>query len=138
MNRESVIYRTHEIKSELLKTCNNILGVMIFHIQDKNLHKFRSIFEQSNIHIDQKDYNEDTLLIIAVKSGCYEIVDYLLNNHADVNISDRNMNTPLHHALKNKFFKIANLLISKKADEFLSNVKGYSPWMYLNTDSESE
>jgi hypothetical protein len=138
MNRESVIYRTHEIKSEIVKSCNNnFFGVLTFHIQDKNLHKFKEVFEKGNIDVDQTDNNEDSLLIIAVKSNCYEIVEYLLCNQADVNVSDRNRDTPLHHALRNKYFTVANLLISKKADEFLSNNRGLTAWQCLYQDSES-
>jgi ankyrin repeat protein len=137
MNRENVIYRTHEIKSEIIKSCSNIFSVLTFHIQDKNLHKFKEAFEKLDIDIDSKDMDEDSLLIIAVKSNCYEIVEYLLNNQADVNIQDRNLDSPLHHALKNKYFTIANLLISKKADEFLSNSKNLTPWQCLYLDTET-
>jgi ankyrin repeat protein len=137
MNRESVIYRTHEIKSEIIKSCGDIMDVMTFYIQDKNLQKFKEIFEKSSPHVDQKDNNEDSLLIIAVKSNCCEIVEFLLNNQADVNIQDRNLDTALHHALKNKYFNIANLLTARKADEYLSNSKGLTAWqcLYLDTDS---
>jgi ankyrin repeat protein len=136
MDRESVIYRTHEIKGEIIKSYNNIFSVMTFHIQDGNLQKFREVFEKTNPHIDHKDSNEDSLLIIAVKSNSFEIVDFLLNNQADVNIQDRNLDTPLHHALKNKYFNITNLLISKKADELLINNKGLTPWQCVYVDSD--
>jgi ankyrin repeat protein len=138
MNRETVIYRTHEIKSEIIKQFDNIFGVLTFHIQDKNLQKFREAFEKSNQDVDSKDQNEDSLLIIAVKSNCYEIVDYLLYNHANVNIQDRNFDTPLHHALKNKFFKTANLLITKKADEFITNNKSLTAWQCLYLDNNTD
>jgi ankyrin repeat protein len=137
MNRENMIYRTFEIKSELIKNCNDIMSKMTFYIYDKNLQKIKAILESSNFHIDQKDVYEDSLLIIAVKSKCYEIVDYLIKNQADVNITDKDLNTPLHHALMNRYYKIANLLISKKADEFMSNKKGMTPWMFINLDTEN-
>jgi ankyrin repeat protein len=138
MNRESIISRTHEIKSEILKSYDNIMSVMNFHIRDKNLPKFKEVFMKSNIDIDKKDNNGDSLLIIAVKSNCYEIVEYLLTNQADVNIQDRNLDTPLHHALKYKFFKIANLLIALRADEMLKNKKGLTAWQCLYAVSDSE
>jgi ankyrin repeat protein len=139
MNRESVIYRTHEIKSEIIKSCQDILDVLKFYIQDNYLQKFKEVFEKSNINIDQKDGNQDTLLIIAVKSNRYEFVEYLLTNQADVNIQDSEFNSALHHALRNKFFRISNLLISKRADEYLKNIRGHTAWqtLYLDSDDDS-
>jgi ankyrin repeat protein len=136
MNRESVVCRTHEIKSEIVKSFHDILSVLAFHIQDKHLHNFKEIFEKYTIDINQKDTNDDSLLIIAVKSNCYDIVEYLLENSAEVNIQDSNLDSPLHHALRNKYFNIANLLISKKADEFLRNRKGLTAWQCIYLDRE--
>ena len=138
MDRENVIYRTHEIKSKSIKSCTNVMTVMKFYIKDRDLINFKKLFEYSNFHVDQCDINQETLLIMAVKSNCYEIVEYLLLKEANLNLSDRFSNTPLHYALKHKHFKIANLLISKKPDETAVNFIGFTPWMYLNYGSETE
>jgi ankyrin repeat protein len=138
MDRESVIYRTNELKSQSIKSCKDVISVMKFYIKDREFIKFKKLFEYSNFHVDQRDINQDTLLIMAVKSNCIEIVEYLLLKEANINLSDRFSNTPLHYALKYKHFKIANLLISKKPDERAINFKGFTPWMYLNYENESE
>jgi ankyrin repeat protein len=140
MNRESVVYRTFEIKSEIIKSCIDVIGVLKFYIQDNYLQKFIEVFEKSNIYIDLKDSNGDTLLIIAVKSHRYEFIEFLLKYDANVNVQDSDLNTPLHHALKNNYFKIANLLISNKADEYLSNNKGNTAWqcLYLHSDEDTD
>jgi len=138
MNRECVIYRTLEIKSKSIKSCTDVITKMKYYIKDREFIKFKKLFESSNFHVDQRDINQDTLLIMAVKSNCFEIVEFLLLKEANINLSDRFYNTPLHYALKHKHFKIANLLISKRPDERAVNYKGFTPWMYLNNGSESE
>jgi ankyrin repeat protein len=137
MIRESVIYRTNELKSKIIKTCEDILDVLKFYIQDNYLQKFKEVFDKSHINIDQTDNNQETLLIIAVKANRSEFVEYLLQNHADVNMQDNEFNTALHHALKNKYFKISNLLISKRADEYLKNGKGLTAWQTLYLESDT-
>jgi ankyrin repeat protein len=133
MKRENIINKTCELKNKYIKSVkNNIMSILSFYIKDKNFQKFKAVFESTNHHINLKDNNSESLLTLAVKSNCYDIIDYLIKNHADVNISDDEKNTPLHHALKNKNFKIANLLIVNKADEYLPNNKGQTPWMFMN------
>ena len=49
---------------------------------------------------------------MACSEGHYEIVKYLLENGADVNISDSNGNSPIDEATKKNFSSIITLLTS--------------------------
>jgi ankyrin repeat protein len=133
MKKETMMNKTCELKSKYIKSIHkDIMEVLSFYIKDHNFQKFKAVLESSNQHIDQKDFNNESLIILAVKCNCIDIVNYLIDKEADVNITDKEKNTPLHHALKNKNYKIANLLREKKADEYIRNNKGQTPWMFMN------
>jgi ankyrin repeat protein len=133
MKKENVVNKTLELKSKYVKSVkHDSMSVLSFYIKDKNFRKFKAVLESSNHHIDQTHSNGESLLTIAVKYSCYDIVKYLINNEANINILDNENNTPLHHALKNKNYKIANLLIENKADEYIPNNRGQTPWMFMN------
>lgn len=134
MNRESVIFRTVEIKSNLIKEMEEPVSLLCFHIKDCNFPRFKEFFEKRNIPVDSRDKNMNSLVSLAVQSDCYEIVQYLLSLNAEVNTQNTDLNTPLHFALSHKNFKIANLLIKKKADEELKNKKGLTPWQCCYID----
>lgn len=132
MNRESVIFRTTEIKSNLINKMKNLIEMICFHIKDGNYQKFKEIFERNAINVESKDDDNNTLLAIAVRSNNFDIVSYLLKHNAHVNTQNREHNSPLHYALAFKNFKIANLLIKNNADENLINKKGQTPWDICN------
>jgi ankyrin repeat protein len=135
MNRESVACRTVEIKSNIINQMYDVPSMLCFYIKDCNYQKFKEIIDKHNSQVDSRDNNMNTLLNIAVQSDCLDIVQYLLNLNADVNLQNLELNTPLHYALGQKKFKIANLLIKHKADEELKNKKGLTPWQcyYMDT-----
>ena len=85
LTKENSIYRTHEIKSNMLCNLKTSLQKLYFFTKDGNLVKFIEVFEKSKLNVDSIDDNGNSLLTIAVQCSAYEIAEYLLNVGADVN-----------------------------------------------------
>ena len=80
------------------------------------------------IDINQIVLEGNTLLLIAVREGNYQITKFLCEENADVNIQNNDGNTALHYAIGKHFYSIADILTMHGAKEDLLNLKGYSPW----------
>ena len=78
MSKENTIFRTMEIKSNILKMIKNPLEKLWFYIKDTNLNKFVRTLEKNKFLMEEKDDEGNTLLNLAVKSNSYEMVEYLL------------------------------------------------------------
>jgi len=61
----------------------------------------------------------ETPLHYAAESGHLSVVEYLVNQKADINVSDEYDQTPLHLAADNNHFNVFEFLVNKnaKADE---------------------
>jgi hypothetical protein len=88
MNKEAMVFRTHEIKSYLLNNNTKPEDSLFFYIKDNNFHKFKEIFERYKLSPEIIDSKGNTLLSLAVQCNCYSIVDYLLNKGAMVNVQN--------------------------------------------------
>lgn len=80
------------------------LGLILASLKKLNKSK-RSIL------INQKDPNGFTALIHATRAGHYSIVEFLLNNGADIEIQTNRGSTALQHACDKGHAQIANLLL---------------------------
>jgi ankyrin repeat protein len=80
-----MLFRTYEIKSDLLAKLNDPVECLFFHIKDNNYQKFKEILEKYKIPIDCKDPDGNTLLNLAVQCNAVKIADYLLSAGAEVN-----------------------------------------------------
>jgi hypothetical protein len=86
MNKESMLFRTHEIKSKLIQLNNGDPKLsLFFYIKDGNFAKFREIMGDKKSWIEEKDFEGNTLLNLAVQCNCDKIVDYLISIGANVN-----------------------------------------------------
>jgi hypothetical protein len=85
MNKESMLFRTHEIKSQILSKLNSPVDSLFFHIKDDNFQKFKEIMEKYKISPEKKDPDGNTFINLAVQCNSYDIVEYLLNINAEVN-----------------------------------------------------
>ena len=94
----------------------------------------KMIFNQSNedfiiealcsypINFDQPVFEDGTtLLILAVKNGMITVSMNMIRRQADINKSDCNGNTPLHHAFMLGFKDCIDTLIENGADESIEN-----------------
>jgi ankyrin repeat protein len=86
MNKESMLYRTHEIKSKILLQNNeDSKQSLFFYIKDDNFPKVKEILENKKISIEDDDADGNTPLNLAVQCKCFKIVEYLISLGADVN-----------------------------------------------------
>eukprot|EP00741_Cyanophora_paradoxa_P022765 tig00021517_g21986.t1 len=67
------------------------------------------------LNVDAGDYDNRTVLHLAAAEGNMKVVDFLIQQGADVNIQDRWGHVPLQDAIRYKHDAIAQLLVSKGA-----------------------
>jgi ankyrin repeat protein len=86
MNKESMLFRTHEIKSRILKKSqHDPKQSLFFFIKDDNFQKFKEVLEKKKLNLEETDDEGNTLLNVAVQCNSYSIANYLINNGANVN-----------------------------------------------------
>jgi hypothetical protein len=88
MTKENTLFRTNEIKSNILQILKSPPEMLSFHILDGNFGKFKEIFEKYKINVDTVDKDRNSLLNLAVQSNSLEIAEFLLNMGADVNLQN--------------------------------------------------
>jgi len=97
---------------QLQKSCE--AGIKLLRVTDRN------------IIIDTRNEDGDTLLHVATRSGCKEVIAELVK-YIDVNAKNHNGDTPLHVALFWADSEIIKLLIINGADVHLPNNAGTTP-----------
>ncbi len=132
-NKESILFQTHKIKSEIIKGYNDYTEIIFFYIKDNNFQSFKELYCKFKINPETKDEEGNSLLNLAVQCDSNEIIDFLLSSGALPNSQNKKLNTPLHYALTHQNFKIADLLIKNGADENIKNKEGLTPWQCLNS-----
>lgn len=135
VNKESTITKTYLLTSLFVNKLNNIEKLR-FYIKDDNFLKFKEVFKKSekNNLIEEKDIKGNTLLNLAVQFNTSSIAEFLIMEGSDINTQNEEMNSPLHYALKHNNYFLSNLLITNKADEYLVNIKGLTPWQMSTID----
>ena len=128
-----MMYRTHEIKSEILRECRNYEDILFFYIKDGNYQNFIELFYKHHVNLEVKDKDGNTFLNLAVQCDCDKIVTFLLKKGSNVNTQNNKLNTPLHYALSYQNFGLSDLLIKSGANENIENLKGLTPWQCLDT-----
>ena len=68
-----------------------------------------------------------TPLHYAAEYGHLSIVEYLVNQKADINAKDENDHTPLHFAAENGHLSVVEYLINQKVDINAKNKIGETP-----------
>ena len=132
-NKESMMYKTHKLKTQMFKKCKNINDLLFLFIKDGNFQTFKEKFNKFKINPENKDKNGNSYLNLAVQCDCKKIVDFLLSSGADVNSQNNRLNTPLHYALGYQNFVLADVLIKNGADEQCKNADGITPWQSINS-----
>ena len=132
-NKESILFQTHKIKSDIIKGYNNYSDIIFFYVKDNNFQSFKELFCKFKINPEIKDEDGNSLLNLAVQCDSNEIIEFLISSGALPNSQNKKLNTPLHYALTYQNFKLADLLIKNGADENIKNKDGLTPWQCLNS-----
>jgi hypothetical protein len=133
-NKETMMYETHKIKSNIIKKCDDMNDILFLYIKDRNYQNFANKFIKYKIDKDNRDDEGNTYLNLAIQCDCKEITNFLIKWGADPNIGNNKMNTPLHYALSYQNFELADILINAGADESIKNYDGLTPWQCVNID----
>ena len=131
MTKEKAVYRTQELKVKLKKELKSIEEILFFLIKENNFQEFKDIQEKFHVSLESRNENNDTFLTYAVQFGYEDFIQYLINNGANINAQNNQLNTPLHYALNNKNYKIADILLKEGADETIKNKYNLTPWQYI-------
>jgi ankyrin repeat protein len=83
-----------------------------------------------DVIIETKDEHDETLLHIAVRSGCREIVQRLIE-YVDINAVNDNGDTALHLACYSKDVELIKMLLNRGANPRIVNRSGIAPWMLI-------
>lgn len=131
INKESMISKTYQIQSEIMKFYSAQQKLM-FYVKTNNLPRFKESYYKGEKKIEEKDDKGNTLLNLAVQCNATEIAIFLIDEGAEINTQNNKHFCPLHYSLSHKNYKLVDYLIYKKADEDLINDKGLTPWQYAN------
>ena len=93
-----------------------------------DLENLKSLYEQDNNIILDKDEKNRNLLYLAAKSGFYEICEFLLEKGMDPNDTQINESTPLHAAAFYDHFNVVKLLLEYGAKTKIKNEYDHTPF----------
>jgi ankyrin repeat protein len=137
-NKESMMYETQKIKSDLIKRANTKIDILFLYIKDGNHQNFKDIFQKFNPGIEEKDEKGNSFLNLSVQC-CYKaIIEFLIDKGANINSQNKKLNTPLHYALSYQNYDIADLLLRFGADENIKNIDGLTPYQCLKYEHSIE
>jgi ankyrin repeat protein len=88
MTKESLLSRTYEIKTNILESIKTPAQLLSYYLKDRNIQKFKEYFEKHKINVDTVDNEQNSLLNIAVQCNNSEVVSYLLDLGANVNLQN--------------------------------------------------
>jgi ankyrin repeat protein len=83
-----------------------------------------------NVNLNHQDKDGYSCLHVSVINGNTLLVEYLIKNGADVNITDSEMHSVLHWAVVTGHVPILDILISNKADPETADIHGAYPIHY--------
>lgn len=113
------------------------LDDLLFHISSNNLSKVKA-YHQIDYPFSDKNYMGRSPIIVACYNGCYDIVEYLIQNHlSDINDKDYNGTTTAMYALlyaaKNQNdLRVLEYLIFNGVDLHLKDYNDKSIFDYAN------
>ena len=128
MDRSSLVMRTHMLSYQKRQRMNPV-DQMIHAVQEDKINELEELFMiYPNSLIDSRDSSNNTLLLIASKTGSLEIVQLLLNKGANPNSINDQGDSALHFALAFGNHEVADKLITYGADQTIKNNMRKTPW----------
>uniref|UniRef100_A0A915Q0P6 Acyl-CoA-binding domain-containing protein 6 n=1 Tax=Setaria digitata TaxID=48799 RepID=A0A915Q0P6_9BILA len=93
-------------------------------LDEGNVEKLKDLLAANLGLLEEKDENQLTALHWASDRGKLELVDFLVNAGADVNIQDYSGQTPLHYAVSCSHRSVVDFLLKKGADPAVADFEG--------------
>lgn len=92
--------------------------------------RYKEWFNKADRSYEITDIENNIPIIQAVRNGCYDAVQLLINAGADVNVLGSQNSTPLHNAMWYGFEDIAKLLLDNGANPKAVDKNGFTPVIY--------
>ncbi|EGO23772.1 hypothetical protein SERLADRAFT_392223, partial [Serpula lacrymans var. lacrymans S7.9] len=119
---------------------NDLQSVKNASLQQGNEAVLRLLLERSDVDVNWKNKNGETLLSVAAKNGSKSLVKKLLSRHdIDANLQDNKGDSPMHHAVHFGHKEVAALLEAR--DDVVPNLKnvlGQTPCSVVSQDSDEQ
>ena len=131
MSKESLVFRTQEIKLKMKKELTNVEQILFFLIQENNLREFKDIIDKYKVSTESRDNGGNTFLLFSVECGFFDFVKLLLQKGANIDAQNDEGNTSLHLAMKFQNFEIIDYLLKNGASESIINNNNMTPWECL-------
>ena len=127
--KENSVINEKENEEEI-NNIDEIYLKLIKLIIERKSKDFINYYEKNKelININEEILNGNSLLILSIKEGNYNIAKFLVEQGSEVNNQNHNGNTALHYAVVKHFYNIADLLTKYGAREDIKNNKGLTPW----------
>lgn len=131
MSKESLVFRTQEIKLKMKKELTNVEQILFFLIQENNLREFKDIIDKYRVSTESRDKDGNTFLLFSVECGFIDFVKFLLQKGANIDAQNDEGNTSLHLSMKFQNFEIIDYLLKNGASESIVNNNNMTPWECL-------
>ncbi|VDK85546.1 unnamed protein product [Litomosoides sigmodontis] len=96
-------------------------------LDEHNIEKLRNLLVDNPELLEEKNENQLTALHWASDRGKLELVKFLVDAGADVNIQDYGGQTPLHYAASCSHRSVVDFLLKKGADPAVADFEGNCP-----------
>ena len=131
MSKESLVFRTQEIKLKMKKELTNVEQILFFLIQENNLREFKDIIDKYRVSTESRDKDGNTFLLFSAECGFIDFVKFLLQKGANIDAQNDEGNTSLHLSMKFQNFEIIDYLLKNGASESIVNNNNMTPWECL-------
>jgi ankyrin repeat protein len=141
--KENNLDELKELASSLPDFCQVIRPYdqcLLFHAAQYNSYEVSEFLIERGCDINEADEEGLSPLHVAVEYNNLKIAELLIRNNAKVDIKDKHGNTPLSRAVFNyrNDMKMITLLIAGKANPFVENNFGSSPYDFALTTKKDE
>ncbi|CAO3681533.1 unnamed protein product [Rhizopus stolonifer] len=128
-----------ELNKEEVNGLGNVVSSLAFeqepetddifgYARENNLKELSNTLELNKDLIDTRDESGLSVLHYAVDRGHLEMVEYLLDIGADINIKTEDEETPLHLACISEQLETANVLIKRGCEKESKDAEGKTPF----------
>lgn len=100
---------------------------LVIALKDRNFKEAERLITEENLDINEKNLRGETALFYFSENSSLAMMEWLINNGADIDAPSDELETPLMKAVKNNQVKAVDLLVSMGADPNIGNKRKVTP-----------